>query len=189
MKFFNKNFFIGLVAGLVLMLVIIIVGGYIFIRSFTPRAREGLESMLQPPPVPTQVKMDYNWRVQGLDGRDLDVAQIRGKVIFINFWATWCPPCVAEMPGIQRLYDAIKSEEIHFLCVSEEERTKVGKFVQEKGFTFPIYTLIGEKPGVFQTPGIPATFIISRDGQIVFKHVGAAKWDHETGVDFIKGLM
>ncbi len=189
MKFFNKNFFIGLVAGLILMIGIIIVGGYIFIRSFTPRAREGIQSMLQPPPFPTKAKMDYNWRVQGLDGRELDLARTKGRVIFLNFWATWCPPCVAEMPTIQGLYEKIKSEEIHFLCVSEEEKTKVRKFVQEKGFTFPIYTLIGEKPRILETRGIPATFIISRDGQIVFKHVGAAKWDHEAGVDFIKGLM
>jgi len=189
MKFFNKNFFIGLGAGLILMILIIVGGGYILIRSFTSRSSEKIESILQPPPFPVQTRMDYNWRVQGLDGKELDVAQTKGKVIFLNFWATWCPPCLAEMPSIQRLYEKMKSEEIHFMCVSDEERTKVSKFVKEKGFTFPVYTVIGEKPRVFQTRGIPATFIISQDGQIVFKHVGGAKWNHETSVDFIKGLM
>jgi peroxiredoxin len=93
------------------------------------------------------------------------------------------------MPSIQRLYDEIKNEGIDFICVSDESRTKVSKFVKEKGFTFPIYTLIGEKPQVFNTRGIPATFIISRDGQIVFKHIGGAKWDDKTSVDFIKKIM
>ena len=189
MKFFNRYFFIGLVAGLFLTILIIIVGGYIFIRSYTPRTGGSLESMLQPPPFPTQMKMDYDWRVRGLDGGKLQVDQIKGKVIFLNFWGTWCPPCVAEMPSIQRLYDRVKGEGIQFMCVSDEDGGKVRKFVEERGFTFPVYTLIGEKPRVLETRGVPATFIISRDGQIVFKHVGAAQWDHETGVDFIQRLM
>ena len=189
MKFFNKNFFVGLVAGLILTILIIIGGGYILIRSLTSRTGEKIESVLQPPPFPTQKGMDYNWHLRGLDGKELDVGKTKGKVIFLNFWATWCPPCVAEMPSIQRLHDRINSEEIHFMCVSDEDRTKVSKFMKEKGFTFPVYTLIGQKPRVFQTRGVPATFIISRDGQIVFKHVGAAKWDDKTSVDFIERLM
>ena len=189
MKFFNKDFFIGLVAGLMLTITIIIVGGYILIRSFTPSPTESPEVMLQPPPFPAQMKMDYNWRVQDLDGGDVDVVQTKGKVIFLNFWATWCPPCVVEMPSIQRLYEKVKSEGIQFMCVSDEDRTKVRRFVEEGGFTFPVYTLIGEKPRILETESIPATFIISRDGQIVFKHLGAAKWDHESGVDFIKRLL
>ena len=188
MKFFNKNFFIGLGAGLILMIIIIICGRYILIRSYTSRTGERVELMLQPPPFPTQMKMDYNWRVQGLDGKELHVGKTKGKVVFLNFWATWCFPCVAEMPSIQRLYDEIKSEEIHFMCVSDEDGKKVSKFVKENGFTFPLYTLVGEKPHVFKTRGIPATFIISQDGQIVFKHVGAAKWDDKTSIDFIKEL-
>ena len=189
MKFLNRNFFIGLTAGLILTILIIIGGGYILIRSFTSRSGQKLESILRPPPFPTQTKMDYNWRVRALDGKELDLGKTKGKIIFINFWATWCPPCVAEMPSIQRLYDVIKSEEIHFMCVSDEDKTKVSKFVKERGFTFPIYTLVGEKPQVLRTRGIPATFIISQDGQIVFKHVGGAKWDDKTSIDFVRKLM
>jgi thiol-disulfide isomerase/thioredoxin len=188
-KILNRNFFIGLVAGLILTILIIIAGGYILIRAFTSKTGEKIESILQPPPFPTQTRMDYNWRVQGLDGKEFDLGKTKGKVIFLNFWATWCPPCVAEMPSIQRLYDKIKSEGIDFICVSDESRTKVSKFLKEKGFTFPIYTLTGEKPQVLKTRGIPATFIISPDGQIVFKHVGGAKWDDKTSVDFIKKIM
>ncbi|NIS61149.1 MAG: redoxin family protein [Proteobacteria bacterium] len=189
MKIFNRNFFIGLVAGLILTILMLIGGGYVLMRSFTSRTGEKLESILHPPPFPTQTRMDYNWRIQGLDGKELDVGKSKGKVIFLNFWATWCPPCVAEMSSIQRLYDEIKSEGIDFICVSDENRTKVSKFVKEKGFTFPIYTLLSDQPQVLRTRGIPATFIISQDGQIVFKHVGAARWDHKTSIDFMKKLM
>jgi len=192
MKFFNKNFFVGLGAGLILMIIIIIgiivSARYILMRSSTPKPGKRVEFNLQPPPFPTQTKMDYHWRVQGLDGEELDMVNIRGKVVFLNFWATWCFPCIAEMPSIQRLYDSMQSEEIQFMCVSDEDRKKVSNFVKENGFTFPIYTLVGEKPHIFQTRGIPATFIISRDGQIAFKHVGAAKWDDMTSIVFLRGL-
>ncbi len=189
MKILNRSFFIGLVTGIILGILIVIVGGYLFVLSFTSRTEERMESMLQPPPFPTQTTMDYDWRVQGLDGRELDLVETKGKVIFLNFWATWCPPCVAEMPGIQRLYNEIKGQEIVFLCVAEDSREKVIEFVKEKGFTFPIYTLVGEKPRVFRTRGIPTTFITSRDGQIVFKHVGSAQWDHRRSVAFITRLV
>jgi thiol-disulfide isomerase/thioredoxin len=189
MKIFNRNFFIGLVAGLILVILVLFGGSYVLIRSFTSRTDGKRESTLQPPPFPTQTRMDYNWRVQGLDGKELDVGKSKGKVVFLNFWATWCPPCVAEMPSIQSLYEEIKSEGIDFICVSDEDTSTVSKFVKEKGFTFPIYTLVGEKPQFFNTRAIPTTFIISQDGQIVFKHVGAAKWDDKSSIDFIKRLM
>jgi thiol-disulfide isomerase/thioredoxin len=189
MKIFSRNFFIGLIAGLILTILILIGGGYVLIRSFTSRTGEKLESILQPPPFPTQTRMDYDWRIQGLDGKELEVEKSKGKVIFLNVWATWCLPCVAEMSSIQRLYDETKNEGIDFICVSDEDRIKVSKFVKEKGFTFPIYTLVGDKPQILETRGIPATFIISQDAHIVFKHVGAAKWDHKTSIDFVKKLM
>lgn len=189
MKFFNRYFFIGLGAGSVLTIIILIAGGYILFRSLTLRTGERIESILKPPPFPSDARMDYHWRVRGLDGKELDVAGIKGKVIFLNFWATWCPPCVAEMPSIQGLYDRVKSREISFMCVSEEDGAKVMNFVEERGYSIPIYTLIGKRPQVLETKGIPVTFIISQEGQIVFKHVGAAKWDDKTSIEFIERLL
>jgi thiol-disulfide isomerase/thioredoxin len=126
MKILNRYFFIGLAAGLILTILIISGGGYILLRSFTSRSGEKLESILQPPPFPVEAKMDYNWRLQGLDGKALDVRKTKGKVIFLNFWATWCPPCVAEMPSIQRLYEVMRSEGIE------------GQHIRErKGIHFP----------------------------------------------------
>jgi thiol-disulfide isomerase/thioredoxin len=189
MKIFDRNFFVGLAAGVALGIFIVIFGGYIMIRSLAPKPGQPPESMLQPPPFPVQAMMDYDWRVQGIDGRDFDLAETRGKVVFLNFWATWCPPCLAEMPSIQRLYDRLKNEEIVFMCVSEESESKIAEYVKQKGFTFPIYTLASQKPRVFISRGIPATFIGSPDGRIVFKHLGGAKWDDETSIEFLKSLL
>jgi thiol-disulfide isomerase/thioredoxin len=192
-KIFNKNFFIGMGAGILITILIIIVGGYLFIWWYSSAKISGggkiLENSLEAPSFPSGALADYDWTVKSLDGQNFKLAEAKGKVVFLNFWATWCPPCVAEMPSIQRLYEKIKDQEIIFACISNEDPSKVSRFVREKGFTFPIYTLQGAPPVAFKTRGIPATFILSPDGKIVFRHVGSAKWDDEKSVAFLKELM
>jgi thiol-disulfide isomerase/thioredoxin len=192
-KIFNKNFFIGVGVGILITIVIIIVGGYLFIWWYSSAKISGggriLENSLEAPSFPSGALADYDWTVKSLDGKNFNMAEAKGKVVFLNFWATWCPPCVAEMPSIQRLYEKIKDQEIIFVCISNEDPSKVSRFVREKGFTFPIYTLRGEPPAVFKTQGIPTTFILSSDGKVAFRHVGSAKWDDEKSVAFLKELM
>jgi thiol-disulfide isomerase/thioredoxin len=148
-----------------------------------------LEGGLEAPPFPSDILADYNWTMKSLDGKDFNMTEAKGKVVFLNFWATWCAPCVAEMPSIQRLYDTAKKDQVIFVCVTEEESSKVIGFIKEKGFTFPIYTMSGKPPAVFKTRGIPATFILSPEGKVAFSHVGSAKWDDERSIEFIKGLL
>ena len=193
MKIFNKNFFLGVGAGGLITILILVVGGYLLIWWFSsqkiPGGEKILEGSLEAPPFPSAVLADYDWTVKSLDGQDFKMADAKGKVVFLNFWATWCPPCVAEMPSIQKLHEKLKDEGVVFLCISNEETSKVSRFVREKGFAFPIYTMQGSPPAVFKSRGIPATFILSPGGKIAFKHVGGAKWDDEKSIDFIKGLM
>jgi len=191
MKRPNKSFWIGLVVGIPLGIVVLIVGGYFYVASKTPKPPDpkNLEAMLGAPPVPSRVPMDYDWRVKGLDGREIHLTEMKGKVIFINCGATWCFPCVVEMPTIQRLYNTMKSEKIAFICVSEEATSRIAAFMRDKGFTFPVYRLVGTLPHVLRTRGIPATFIASPDGEIVFRHIGVARWDDETCVEFLTGLL
>lgn len=113
---------------------------------------------------------------------------IQGNVIFLNFWATWCGPCVLEMPSIQALYDQMK-DDIAVLCISDEEADTIQTFIDENGYTFPIYRIQGERPDDFATWGIPATFILTKEGKMAFRHTGSAQWDHETSVDFIRRLL
>jgi len=131
---------------------------------------------------------DYSWSYRALDGKEILFSESKGKVVFLNFWATWCGPCKAEMPNIQSLYDSLKNEDIVFLLVSNEDEETVRKFLDKKQYTFPVYLRDKEVPEVFKTRGIPATFILSREGSVVFKHVGAAKWDDESCLSFIRSL-
>ena len=114
-----------------------------------------------------------------LKGETLGFEDLKGKVIFLNIWATWCPPCIAEMPNIQSLYEKVDSDKIAFVMLSVDKAglDKVKRFVDRKGFTFPVYMLASPLPDEFYTQSIPTTFIISPEGKIVHKQLGMAEYD------------
>jgi len=190
MRFFNKYFFIGLGTGVVLTIALTVAVMYILSKIMS----EEIEVRLQSPEFPNQPKIaaygqaDYRWSVLTLDSVETPLSQFRGKVVFLNFWATWCQPCVAEMPSIQSLYDSLKNENVAFLLISDEDENTVRRFM-EKRFTVPVYLQKGEPPSLFRTDVIPATFILDCNGGLVFKHVGSAKWDGEPTVRFLRQLM
>lgn len=125
----------------------------------------------------TFVSMEHlNWEVEDLEGSRIKMDQFFGRPVFLNFWATWCPPCIAEMPSIQRLYD-IYGDEVAFVLASHEEAKVLSAFLNKKHYTMPVYVLRGTVPEVFYSRSIPATFLISPQGKIVMKKQGAAKWD------------
>ena len=85
----------------------------------------------------------YNWAIRKLDGEEISFSQFRGKPVFLNVWATWCGPCVQEMPEIQALYESLKDSETAFVLLSEEELDEVKPFVREQGLDVPIYIATG----------------------------------------------
>jgi thiol-disulfide isomerase/thioredoxin len=132
-------------------------------------------------------RADYNWALQTLDGRELRLADFRGQALFINVWATWCGPCRDEMPDIQALHDSMKSDHVAFLLISEEEADEVRSYMDRNQFTFPVY-VTANLPDVFETRGIPATFIVDAAGKIIFRRVGAARWDTDACRTFLRAL-
>lgn len=131
---------------------------------------------------------DYDWPLKSLDGRELSLADFKDKVVFVNVWATWCGPCREEMPGIQALHDAMAKEGVEFVIVSEEAEETVRAFVEKEGYTFPVY-VSGKMPGVFETNGIPATFVVNRQGHIVLKETGMRNWNATRCHEFLKALV
>lgn len=118
--------------------------------------------------------------MKDLQGNSVQFEELKGKVIFLNLWATWCRPCITEMPGIQSLYEKLDPEKFAFvmLSVDQEGRGKVAEFVKKKGFSFPVYMPEGSLPEVFNTKSIPSTFIISPEGKIVHRQNGMAEYDN-----------
>lgn len=133
---------------------------------------------------------DLDWQLENLPGKSINLKDHQGKVIFLNIWATWCPPCVGEMPGIQNLYEKFKdNNNISFFLVSDENPDKVKSFIQKKGYTFPVYTTKYRSPQIFLTQSIPTTFVISKKGAIVIKEKGALNWGGEKMEKIINDLL
>ncbi|MGW8123941.1 TlpA family protein disulfide reductase [Roseivirga echinicomitans] len=122
---------------------------------------------------------DYNFRLVNQEGIKIDVRDLKGKTIFINIWATWCPPCVAEMPNINSLYNKIENkEDIVFLMISHDDEMRTANaWIKRKGFDFPIYKLATPLPDVFETGVVPSTFVVSPEGKVVVSKTGMANYD------------
>ncbi|MCK4282794.1 MAG: TlpA family protein disulfide reductase [Candidatus Brocadiae bacterium] len=184
----DRKFTVGYAAAVAVALVVM--GGCVILATVLRRSG-GPEGMLRPPPIPSAPygDMDYDWTVRGLDGQDLNMADLKGKVVFLNIWATWCPPCRVEMPSIQRLYEELAPEGVVFVLASDEDAGTLRDFVRDNDFTLPVYSATTRPPPALETEAIPTTFIISPDGKIVRRHLGMAQWDHPDVVEFLRGLL
>lgn len=137
-------------------------------------------------------KFDYNFSVRDMNGKIVDVKEFKGKTIFLNIWATWCGPCRFEMPSIQSLYNQIDNDNIRFVMLSvdrQEDFEKVKNFVNDKNYTFPVYTPSGTLPDQLQVRSIPTTFVINPEGKIVSHETGAANYDTPEFKEFLKNLL
>ncbi|WP_161890139.1 TlpA family protein disulfide reductase [Pontibacter russatus] len=131
------------------------------------------------------------FQLTGLDGKTIAFESLKGKVVFMNIWATWCPPCIAEMPNIQSLYEKVGSDKIAFVMLSVDEggMEKVRKFIDKKGYTFPVYMPASQFPQEFYSNAIPTTFIISPEGKIVAKQEGMAEYDTPEVREFLQSMV
>lgn len=119
----------------------------------------------------------YHWQLSGLNGEAFHFKEVKGEVVLVNFWATWCPPCVAEMPSLQALYTDYKTK-IQFVMVAQDQHDKVKAFMNQKKYDFPVYFETSAKPQALSPEYIPTTFIIDKNGNIVIEKTGAANWNH-----------
>lgn len=107
-----------------------------------------------------------------LQGTQWHLRALTGKIVLVNFWATWCPPCRKEMPDLQALYDKYKDQGFVVLAISDEESAKVRPFITERKITYPVLLDEGRKVNdVFQVEGIPKTFVYNRDGKLVAQSI------------------
>ena len=113
------------------------------------------------------------------DGEVVRAADLRGKVVFINLWAEWCPPCLAEMPTINALYaDFVDDDRVAFVLLNVDREFARGiKLVEREGYDFPIYHLSGPLPPTLEAAGLPTTFVVSPSGELALTHTGMANYD------------
>jgi thiol-disulfide isomerase/thioredoxin len=135
----------------------------------------------------------WEWRLNDLSGKQFVLSQFKGRVVVVHLWATWCTPCVRELPEIQVLYDSLRNRDVAFLVVSREKETVVKEFLKGSSYTFPVYTSAETEPDAFQPDdyynAIPSTIILDRTGVIRMKQIGGAIWSDRKTMRFFRSLL
>ncbi len=168
------------IAGLIILVGVVLfaIGKSPSVKS--PPAEESTES--EAPPVSAGDKA-ADFKLEDLSGQTVSLSSYRGKVVFLNLWATWCGPCREEMPSMETLYNELKdNRDFVMLAVSQDSKGKsaVLPYVKKNGYHFKILLDPDNKVGeVYNVSGVPETFIIDRKGRIVAHHMGAFDWSRQ----------
>lgn len=137
-------------------------------------------------------KVSYaGFMLKNEDGKIIDTSALQDKVVFINFWASWCPPCRAEFPSVQKLYDQYKNNpDMVFLTVNLDDNVALGKsYLKEKGFTVPFLVPAGPIPAVLYSGSLPTTIVLDRKGEIRLHHKGLADYSKNSFYKQIDELL
>ena len=122
-------------------------------------------------------------KLTSLEGRPINYDAYKGKILFINFWATWCKPCLEEMPSIQNAIKLLKDNNTGFLFASEETAEQIEKFKARNNLGFNFVRV--ENPEELNIMALPTTFIYNPEGKLVFSEMGYRKWDDKENIDLI----
>lgn len=157
-----------------------------FIVLIIPQSRKAIQVVLHKGisyinPVDTIEKdertifKNYDLVLYDETGKKFTLSTAKDKVVLINFWATWCPPCIAEMPSLQKLYDKYKNDVV-FLFITSDNMEVVSEFKAKRSYAFPVYNAPKEFFEAFEISSIPRTFVIDKQGEIVIDKSGAVDW-------------
>ncbi len=146
-------------------------------------AEQSLSRLPDPKPAP-------NFTLLDMDGEKHQLSDYAGLPVIINFWATWCPPCRAEMPSMERAWDKIKEQGIMMLAINVgEDEDTIFRFLGDYPANFTILSdLSGSVSEQWPLRGLPTTFVVSPDGKIVYQAIGGREWDDEKLLDLIRQL-
>ena len=171
-----------------------VVGGVLAVLALLLGAGWTVRDRFLPPEVGTRAP---DFAVRDMQGRPVSLAGLRGQVVLLNIWATWCGPCREEMPSMQRLHGQLGAQGLKIVAVSidgegtgTQRAGDVAAFAREFGLTFPIWlNPSGDIQRTYRTTGVPETFLIGRDGVIRKKVIGATEWDSPEKVELIRRLL
>ncbi|MBK5209046.1 MAG: TlpA family protein disulfide reductase [Flavobacteriaceae bacterium] len=137
---------------------------------------------------PTKTKADFNLELIDAQGRTKSLKDLKGQVIFMNLWATWCPPCIAEMPTIDKLHEEM-GDDVAFVMLSlDQDFEKAKVFNKSKGYDLPIYAPASNLPAMYQSSAIPTTYVIDADGNLAWTHKGMADYSDPDFKKFLNSL-
>lgn len=127
---------------------------------------------------PVEEKGLPSFALTDLEGKPVNLQSLQGRKVLVNLWASWCPPCKAEMPSLEKLYATLDKDKVAFVLLSlDEDAAAARDFAQANQLKAPVYFPAEATPAVFQTMGIPATFIFDEQGNLIKKNTGADNYD------------
>lgn len=148
------------------------------------------ESADQSAPTETPAAQPSGVTFTRLDGQQVDLSALSGKVVVLNFWATWCPPCIREMPSLQEFYNKYKATpDVEFLVIEVDNKPDLAKnFIEKNNFTFPVYSPASMIPEAFLGQSIPTTVILNKKGEISYRHEGMSDFMAHDFLNLFEGI-
>ena len=124
------------------------------------------------------------------NGKVVNLEELKGKVVFLNFWATWCPPCLAEMPSVNKLHQQFKNDaDVVFLMIDADgDFKKAQMYMDKRKYQMPVYTFASELPAALFKGSLPTTIVFDKKGRVSFNEEGAADYSNPKFIAFIKQL-
>ncbi len=132
--------------------------------------------------------VSYDWKLHGVNTESINFDVAMNKVVLINYWATWCAPCIAEMPSLQKLYNDYK-DKVMFFFVTTDDDPELNKFMNDKNYNYPIYRSLSAHPRPFVHNPIPQTYLIDKNGNIIIDKTNAANWNSSKVRETIDKLL
>ncbi len=138
----------------------------------------------------TPIDLPISSSIPALAGDSIKVGAFTGKISLLNFWATWCPPCRAEMPSIERLHKQMSGTKFQIIAVnSGERRSQVASFIEKNKYTFLIYLdESNELSSIFAARGLPSTYLVNKEGKVIAARIGAMEYDQAELIKVLKEL-
>lgn len=156
---------------------------FIFIFLLGCNTRENAEQVYS---TSNDFTLDKIW-VTELNGNFVNLEKYRGKTLFINFWATWCKPCLQEMPFIETAIKILEKENIEFLFVSDEDAEQIIAFKKGNRYDFNYVRI--DNTAALNILALPTIFIFNSEGRLVFNESGSRQWDYKNNIDLIRGII
>jgi peroxiredoxin len=140
---------------------------------------------------PTQTVSAPDFTLDNLEARSVSLSSLKGKMVFINFWGTWCQYCLVEMPSIQRMYEQLKNKDFEILAISVNDTPEAAKsYVRDNKLSFPILLdLEYRATQLYGVRGFPTTYIVDKSGNLIGKLVGSREWDTPDVIEVFKAII
>ncbi|MEM9328249.1 MAG: TlpA disulfide reductase family protein [Bacteroidota bacterium] len=147
-----------------------------------------MTGIMQPSINSEEQPASYEVWLEDLEGERVSMQSMKGETIFLNVWATWCPPCIAEMPDIDALYQEVKDEVVFVMLSRDQDEQKAKDWITKKGYQFPVYFLRGRLPEIYRSQAIPTTYVISPEGYVTVRNAGMAKYNTDSFKEYLTKL-